>query len=111
MCRTEEVVPAERVSGRPEIAHEIADLLEATSRTDPSKIDLAAYALETDVLVVGGGGAGTSAAILAAEQGARVIMATKLRNGDANTMMAEGGIQAATKGHKDSTSTSPRSQC
>ena len=29
-------------------------------------------------------------------------MATKLRHGDANTMMAEGGIQAATKNHKDS---------
>jgi succinate dehydrogenase/fumarate reductase flavoprotein subunit len=29
-------------------------------------------------------------------------MATKLRHGDANTMMAEGGIQAASKGHKDS---------
>jgi AcrR family transcriptional regulator len=31
-----------------------------------------------------------------------MIMATKLRHGDANTMMAEGGIQAATKGEKDS---------
>ncbi len=59
-------------------------------------------AYETDVLVIGGGGAGTSAAILAAQQGAKVIMATKLRHGDANTMMAEGGIQAASKGHKDS---------
>jgi succinate dehydrogenase/fumarate reductase flavoprotein subunit len=31
-----------------------------------------------------------------------VLMATKLRHGDANTMMAEGGIQAATKAKKDS---------
>ena len=31
-----------------------------------------------------------------------MILATKLRHGDANTMMAEGGIQAATKGDKDS---------
>jgi succinate dehydrogenase/fumarate reductase flavoprotein subunit len=30
------------------------------------------------------------------------MLATKLRHGDANTMMAEGGIQAASKGHKDS---------
>ena len=84
------------------IAHEIADLLEATSRVDPAKVDLANPAYETDVLVIGGGGAGTSAAILAAQHGAKVILATKLRHGDANTMMAEGGIQAASKGHKDS---------
>ncbi len=84
------------------IAHEIADLLEATSRVDPQKVDLANPAYEADVLVLGAGGAGTSAAILAAQQGASVIMATKLRHGDANTMMAEGGIQAATKGEKDS---------
>ncbi len=84
------------------IAHEIADLLEATSRVAPDKIDLSNPAYETDVLIIGGGGAGTSAAILAQEQGAKVIIATKLRHGDANTMMAEGGIQAATKGEKDS---------
>jgi succinate dehydrogenase/fumarate reductase flavoprotein subunit len=84
------------------VAHEFADLLEATSRVDPKAVDLSNPAYETDVLVIGGGGAGTSAALLAAEQGANVIMATKLRHGDANTMMAEGGIQAATKGEKDS---------
>ena len=84
------------------IAHEIADLLEANSRVDPDKVDLNNPAYETDVLVIGGGGAGTSAAILAAEKGAKVILATKLRHGDANTMMAEGGIQAASKGEKDS---------
>jgi len=84
------------------IAHEIADLLEASSRVDPAKVDLTSPAYETDVLIIGGGGAGTSAAILAAERGAKVILATKLRHGDANTMMAEGGIQAASKGHKDS---------
>lgn len=84
------------------VAHEMADLLEASSRVDPSKIDLSRWDYETDVLVIGGGGAGTSAAILASQQGANVIIATKLRHGDANTMMAEGGIQAASKGHKDS---------
>ncbi|HSN54683.1 MAG TPA: FAD-binding protein, partial [Candidatus Sulfomarinibacteraceae bacterium] len=84
------------------IAHEIADLLEASSRVDPAALDLANPAYVTDVLIIGGGGAGTSAAILAAERGANVILATKLRHGDANTMMAEGGIQAASKGHKDS---------
>ncbi|MBI5249521.1 MAG: FAD-binding protein [Desulfomonile tiedjei] len=84
------------------LAQEIADTFEARSRVDPDKIDLNEIHYETDVLVIGGGGAGTAAALLAQEQGARVIIATKLRHGDANTMMAEGGIQAATKGWKDS---------
>jgi len=84
------------------IAHEMVDLLEAGARVDPDKVDLSQVDYETDVLVIGGGGAGTAAALLAQEEGAKVIIATKLRHGDANTMMAEGGIQAATKGDKDS---------
>lgn len=84
------------------IAHEMVDLLEAGSRVDPGKVDLDTIDYETDVLVIGGGGAGTATALLAQEKGAKVIIATKLRHGDANTMMAEGGIQAATKGDKDS---------
>ena len=50
-----------------------------------------------DVLIIGGGGAGASAALLAQENGADVLLCTKLRFGDANTMMAQGGIQAADK--------------
>ncbi len=57
--------------------------------------DLSDPQAETDVLVIGGGGAGASAALLAQENGAQVIVTTKLRFGDANTMMAQGGIQAA----------------
>lgn len=85
-----------------EIQPEMVDLLEARSRLNPDAIDLSKIAYETDMLIIGGGGAGTSAALMAQERGARVIIATKLRHGDANTMMAEGGIQAATKGEKDS---------
>ena len=47
--------------------------------------------------IIGGGGAGSSAAVMAHENGANVMIVTKLRIGDANTMMAEGGIQAADK--------------
>jgi succinate dehydrogenase / fumarate reductase flavoprotein subunit/L-aspartate oxidase len=84
------------------ISPEIVNLLEAKSRLNPDVIDLNKVAYETDVLVLGGGGAGTAAALTAQENGAKVLIATKLRHGDANTMMAEGGIQAATKGTKDS---------
>jgi succinate dehydrogenase/fumarate reductase flavoprotein subunit len=84
------------------IAHEFADLLEARSRVAPDSVDLSRVDVETDILIIGGGGAGTSAALVAEESGAKVVIATKLRHGDANTMMAEGGIQAATKVEKDS---------
>jgi len=84
------------------ISPEIVNLLEARSRVNPDLIDLNKIAYETDVLIIGGGGAGTAAALTARENGAKVLIATKLRHGDANTMMAEGGIQAATKGTKDS---------
>ncbi len=40
---------------------------------------------------------GSSCAIEAHNAGADVMIVTKLRIGDANTMMAEGGIQAADK--------------
>lgn len=76
---------------------ELADLLEARAIIDPQSFDLGQVELETDVLIIGGGGAGASAALLAQETGADVLLATKLRFGDANTMMAQGGIQAADK--------------
>jgi succinate dehydrogenase / fumarate reductase flavoprotein subunit/L-aspartate oxidase len=76
---------------------EITRMLESRSMLRPDRVDLSKIDFETDVLILGGGGAGTSAALLASEAGASVIMTTKLRHGDANTMMAEGGIQGATQ--------------
>lgn len=76
---------------------ELAALLQANSRVNPEKVDLSHIDYDVDVLVIGGGGAGSSAAIEADEAGAKVMIVTKLRIGDANTMMAEGGIQAADK--------------
>ena len=79
------------------VPKELADILQAHSRITKESVDLDAPDYETDVLVIGGGGAGASAAIEAHEAGAKVMVVTKLRMGDANTMMAEGGIQAADK--------------
>ncbi len=76
---------------------ELTDLIHSNSRLLKDKVDLSKVDYETDVLVIGGGGAGASAAIEANEAGADVMIVTKLRIGDANTMMAEGGIQAADK--------------
>lgn len=73
---------------------ELATLLHADSLLDD--VDIAgAHVLDTDVLVIGSGGAGCVAALTAARAGARVVLASKLRLGDSNTVMAEGGIQAA----------------
>ena len=79
------------------VPHELAEMLQAHSRINPDEIDLSKPDYDVDVLVIGGGGAGSSAAIEADNAGAKVMIVTKLRIGDANTMMAEGGIQAADK--------------
>lgn len=83
------------------VPSELADLIEAPSRLNPASVNLNEPDYTTEVLVIGCGGAGLSAAITASEGGAEVMLATKLRVGDSNTIMAEGGIGAAT-GKEDS---------
>ena len=75
--------------------NEMADVLEGNSRINPDKIDLDKIDYDVDVLVIGSGGAGASAALLAQENGATVLLTTKLRLGDANTVGAQAGTQAA----------------
>jgi len=72
---------------------ELAALLEGESPV-PNDLSLSPDH-EVDVLVVGGGGAGCAAALHAHAQGAKVLLATKLRLGDSNSVMAQGGIQIA----------------
>ncbi len=72
---------------------ELADLLESDSPL-PSNFN-PQIDIETDVLIIGGGGAGVCAALGLEQSGLKVHLATKLRLGDSNTVMAEGGIQAA----------------
>ena len=72
---------------------ELATLLEGDS---PVPADLELIPNETtDVLVIGGGGAGCAAALHAHAAGANVILATKLRLGDSNSVMAQGGMQVS----------------
>ncbi len=72
---------------------ELAALLEGDSLVPSGQELTPSYTC--DVLVVGGGGAGSAAALHAHAQGAKVILATKLRLGDSNTVMAQGGMQIA----------------
>ena len=51
--------------------------------------------VDTDVLVLGAGGAGLRAAIAAADAGVRVLVVCKSLLGKAHTVMAEGGVAAA----------------
>lgn len=79
------------------VPHELCEMLQAHSRISADDVDLSKVDYDVDVLIIGGGGAGASAAIEADNVGAKTMIVTKLRIGDANTMMAEGGIQAADK--------------
>jgi succinate dehydrogenase/fumarate reductase flavoprotein subunit len=76
----------------------IVDLLEARPVLNTKDVDLSKVDYDVDLLIIGGGGAGTVAALFAYESGVprdKILIVTKLRHGDANSMMAQGGIQAA----------------
>ncbi|MBI5886102.1 MAG: FAD-binding protein [Deltaproteobacteria bacterium] len=77
------------------LPEEVSTVLESRSRLNPASIDLSKADYTTDLLVIGAGGAGAAAALVAQEAGLDVLMSTKLRHGDSNTVMAEGGIQGA----------------
>ena len=57
--------------------------------------DVSYETVDTDVLVIGAGGAGMRGAIAAATSGARVLVLCKSLLGKAHTVMAEGGMAAA----------------
>ncbi len=78
--------------------HEVVNNLEAHPIISPGDIDLSNVTYDVDVLVIGAGGAGLSASLTAIEHGVapdNVLMVQKLRLGDANSKMSQGGIQAA----------------
>ena len=80
-------------AGDQKFPFELADLLEADSSLPESHST--ETDIETDVLIIGGGGAGAAAALVLEGAGFKTHLATKLRLGDSNTVMAEGGIQGA----------------
>lgn len=79
---------------------EFVEQLLARSLIQPEDVGLGTVDYDVDILIIGGGGAGTVAALWAVREGIKpenILISTKLRHGDANSMMAQGGIQAADK--------------
>jgi succinate dehydrogenase / fumarate reductase flavoprotein subunit len=77
---------------------EVADLLEAYPLIKGNEIDITKPDYSVDLLIIGGGLAGTTAAVWANDKGIekdKILLVNKLRHGDANSIMAEGGTQAA----------------
>ncbi len=78
--------------------HEFVDLLEAHPLLDPKEVDLNNVDYEPDILIIGAGGAGMTAALWAINEGTppeKILIVTKLRMGDSNSVMSQGGLQAA----------------
>jgi succinate dehydrogenase / fumarate reductase flavoprotein subunit len=79
---------------------EVAKILETKSILNPKAVDLSKIDYDTDILIIGGGGAGANAALWAIKSGVKpenILIVTKLRMGDSNTTMAQGGIQSAVR--------------
>jgi len=74
---------------------EFADNFEKHSYINPDEMDLSQITYDVDVLIIGGGASGLAAALTAYDNGVVPMMVTKLRLGDSNSMMSQGGIQAA----------------
>ena len=80
------------------VPHEVADLLEAHPLVEPNDVDLSHIDFDVDILVIGGGGAGMTAALWANYSGVpaeNILIVQKLRLGDSNSKMSQGGVQAA----------------
>ena len=78
--------------------NEVIDLLEAYPLIDQGEVNLSQIDYDPDILIIGGGLAGTTAALWASDCGVpaeKILLTNKLRHGDANSIMAEGGTQAA----------------
>ncbi len=79
---------------------EVAKLIETKSVLNPEAVDLKKIDFDKEILIIGGGGAGANAALWAVKNGVKpedILIVTKLRMGDSNTTMAQGGIQAAVR--------------
>jgi len=77
------------------ITAQVADILEARPRINIGDFNLKKADRTTDLLIIGGGGAGCVAAVMAQGEGVKSVIVSKLRIGDANSMMSQGGVQAA----------------
>ena len=78
-----------------QMLREFVRILQSRSPVDPDRIDLSRVDYDTDVLIIGGGAAGMTATLMCHDAGVTPLLVTKLRLGDANSMMSQGGIQAA----------------
>ncbi|UCH02767.1 MAG: FAD-binding protein [Candidatus Bathyarchaeota archaeon] len=80
--------------------HEVVDILEAHPLVDPNTIDLSPVDFDVSILIIGGGGGGMTAALWALYSGVNaedILIVQKLRLMDSNSVMSQGGIQAADK--------------
>lgn len=78
--------------------NEVTDLLEAYPLIEGNEINLSKPDFSVDLLIIGGGFAGTTAAVWANDKGLgsdKILLVNKLRHGDSNSIMAQGGTQAA----------------